>query len=120
MAGNKTGMEAMLRAMGMGEVLDAANQLAQSGAINHVIAFANAVGPIREQLNRIEAKLDAIGLAAGSSSPDGGAWSDYDWAGLDGAGRQSSTGGATSGRVSIGADDSGPIIEGVQVREVAR
>lgn len=65
----KSGMESMLRSLGLGEVLDAANELAKSGAVQKVIAFS-------EQAELINAKLDAIcsrlGIEAGSCSANGG------------------------------------------------
>ena len=72
----KSGMESMLRSLGLGDVLDAANQLAQSGAINEVIQFAQAVGPIRAQLDRIERNqirlLNHAGLTPYSDAANGG------------------------------------------------
>jgi hypothetical protein len=118
MGGGKTGMEAMLRSLGLGEVLDAANQLAQSGAINKVIEFANAVGPILDQQRRIEAKLDALAAQAGANAPDGGPWTDYDWAGAIDARGQSDAGGDASGHRLVSPVGGGPYIEDILVREV--
>ena len=112
MSGGKSGMEAMFRSLGLGEVLDAANQLAASGAIPKIIAFADSVGPIAIQLARIETKLDCLAAQSGASAPDGSAWSNYDWlAGLDGVGRQSATGSVTIGRGDIVGGGDGIVIE---------
>ena len=74
----KSGMESMLRSLGLGEVLDAANELAKSGAVQKVIVFA-------EQAETINGKLDAIcrhlGITTGPGSADGG----FDQAGAAGA-----------------------------------
>lgn len=115
MGGGKTGMEAMLRSLGLGEVLDAANQLAQSGAINKVIEFANAVGPILEQQRRIEAKLDALAFQAGANAPDGGPWTAYDWSRVGDLGGQSNAGGDASGHRLVSSLDGRPVIEGVVI-----
>lgn len=52
----KSGMESMLRSMGLGEVLDGANQLAQSGAIGKLIRFAEEAEAIRGQLAQLLAQ----------------------------------------------------------------
>ncbi|MBK8189079.1 MAG: hypothetical protein IPK79_01335 [Vampirovibrionales bacterium] len=106
-------MEAMLRSFGLGEVMDAANQLAQSGAVPKVVAFAESVGPLAVAIFRAEAKLDALAAQAGSSAPDGGPWDAYDWdAAARDAWRKSVAGSVASGRGDAGGHSNGPIIEG--------
>jgi hypothetical protein len=49
------GMEMALRGMGLGSVLDAAKQLAESGAVGKLIAFADEMEGLRDAIKRIEA-----------------------------------------------------------------
>ncbi len=51
------GIEMMLRNMGLASVLDAAKQLAESGAVHKIIAFADQAGEINERLTEIERVL---------------------------------------------------------------
>lgn len=119
MSGGKSGMEAMFRSLGLGEVLDAANQLAASGAIPKIIGFADAVGPLAAAIARVERKLDCLAAQSSTNAPDGSAWSDYDWdGGLDGVGREPSAGGAAIGRGDIGGSGGGVIIEARAIGEV--
>jgi hypothetical protein len=58
MFGNKndnsqSGMEFMLRSMGLGQVLDMAKQLAENGTFDKVLKFA-------DQMEAMQAKLEAI------------------------------------------------------------
>src|SRR5512146_3073019 len=84
------GMESMLRAMGLGQVIDAANKLAQSGALEKLVAVVEVVNELNERCKRIEAALGispnaepgsrpaisgpdpARGLASGDAANDGG------------------------------------------------
>lgn len=61
----KSGMESMLRSLGLSEVLDAANALAKSGAVQRVVVFADQVEGMNARQERIERKLDALLTAAG-------------------------------------------------------
>lgn len=118
MAEKKTasGMESMLRSMGLGEVIDAANYMAQSGVIQKVLAVANEVEQINARLGRIEA---ALGIASGSSPAhaepertpvaEPGAFAAIN--GVDG--RPS---GAFATGSNLGASRDGPVIEGELVR----
>jgi hypothetical protein len=54
------GPEMMLKALGLGPMLDAANMLATSGALPKIIEFADRLPKIIEQLDRIEAYVSAI------------------------------------------------------------
>lgn len=58
-----SGMEMMLRSMGLGEVLNAAQTLASNGTVEKIIAFADSVGELNERLARIEKALGLQPLA---------------------------------------------------------
>lgn len=60
-----TGMEMMLRSMGLGQVIDMAHELAASGSVPKIIAFADGVSDIVQRLDRIERAL-----AANAGSPE--------------------------------------------------
>jgi hypothetical protein len=64
-----TGMEIMLKSLGLGPVIEAANTLATSGAVQKIVQFADLVGPLREQLDRIERRQLALLAAAGLPDP---------------------------------------------------
>lgn len=64
MFGNTTsGLEMMLRNMGLASVLDAAKTLAESGAVQKIILFADQLEELNGRLDRIEATL---GIARGT------------------------------------------------------
>ena len=70
------GMEIMLRSMGLSQVVEAAQQLASSGAIERILKFSNEVGEINDTLRHMQRQLDAIGGAVacphcGHSEPGG-------------------------------------------------
>jgi hypothetical protein len=52
-----SGLEMMLRSLGLGEVITAAQDLAQSGAIEKIIKFADSVDELNARLSRIEIAL---------------------------------------------------------------
>lgn len=54
---NMTGLEMALRSMGLGSVLDAAKQLAESGAVLKIVKFAEQTDELTERLARIEKAL---------------------------------------------------------------
>lgn len=56
-ANNQSGLEMALRSMGLGTVLDAAKQLAGSGAVEKILAFAEQAEQMNARLARIEAAL---------------------------------------------------------------
>lgn len=58
-ASGQSGVEMMLRNMGLGSVLDAAKQLAESGAVEKIIQFADDAENIRNDLAQIK---DALGI----------------------------------------------------------
>lgn len=113
----KTGMESMLRSLGLGEVLDAANQLAQSGAVQKIIEFADTIG-------ETNAKLDAIIRHFGIAQPGTGtAVGDVEHGGLDPIGTNASINGHViePGRTGVSNSDArvsgvGAIIEGELAR----
>jgi hypothetical protein len=47
-------MEGLLKSMGLGEVIEAARKLADSGSVQKITAFADALPIIMERLERIE------------------------------------------------------------------
>jgi hypothetical protein len=82
-----TATELALKAMGLGEVIAAARELANAGTVARIIAFANAAESLAaetrglgDRLDRLEAKLNALlgletfgaGPEPGSGSPHGG------------------------------------------------
>jgi hypothetical protein len=52
-----SGMEAMLRAMGLGQIIEVANQLATSGAVEKILKFASEADELNRKLDRIERHL---------------------------------------------------------------
>lgn len=58
MAAPASGMEMMLRSMGLGEIIEAAKQLATNGTVERILQFADQVGELNERLARIERLLD--------------------------------------------------------------
>jgi len=62
MTDKPTGMEMMFRSMGLGQAIDAAKSLAESGAISKIIAFAERLEKfdleaLNERLARIEHRI---------------------------------------------------------------
>lgn len=55
-----SGAELMLKSLGLGPIMEQARALAESGAVQKVLLFAEQVEPINEQLGRIERLLTAI------------------------------------------------------------
>lgn len=49
------GMEMMLKAAGLGSVLDAARQLAESGAVSKLIVFAEEMEGLRNDIRELKA-----------------------------------------------------------------
>jgi hypothetical protein len=64
-----SGIELMLRSMGMGEAMDAAKQLATNGTIQKIIAFVDGIGEMNERLERIE-RYVAAGSYPGRGGPN--------------------------------------------------
>ena len=73
-----SGMELMLRSMGLGQVSDAAKALVSSGAVEKIVRFSEEVEQINGRLANIErllaARADpgpggAFGIAAGTGEP---------------------------------------------------
>jgi hypothetical protein len=62
---------ALLKRAGLEPVLEAANTLATSGAVQKILEFSEQVGPIRDQLDRIERRQLALFAAAGLADPCG-------------------------------------------------
>lgn len=52
-----TGLEMMLRNLGLGEVIQAAQQLASAGTIEKILKFADGVEELNARLDRIELAL---------------------------------------------------------------
>lgn len=71
MAG-KAGMESLLRSMGLGDVLDAANKIAQSGAVPKILEFADKVGPLSEKLDTVISQQTEILRRLGGSDVEPG------------------------------------------------
>lgn len=77
-----SGMEIMLRSMGLGEVLDMAKKLAEDGTLAKILAYADSAEKILAALERVEHELKRIspdhrvagepGPEPGSGSSDGG------------------------------------------------
>jgi len=62
--GAASGMEMMLRSMGLASVLDAAKALAQSGAVQKIMKFADDLEGTNEQLNERLARIEErLGLS---------------------------------------------------------
>lgn len=61
----------MLRAMGMGAALDAAKKLAESGAVEKIIEFADGLPELRARLARIERYLMPYPDASNGGPGDG-------------------------------------------------
>lgn len=55
-----SGMEIMLKSMGMGEVIEAAKALANAGTLEKILKFADEVEGINEKLAIILDKLDRL------------------------------------------------------------
>lgn len=55
-----SGMETMLRSLGMGEMLDTAKQLAHDGTFQKIIEFAEKADKMQATLDRIEDRLNAM------------------------------------------------------------
>lgn len=55
--GAQSGLEMALRSMGLGSVLDAAKHLAESGAVQKILQFADGLEEQNARLARIEAAL---------------------------------------------------------------
>lgn len=53
--GSQSGIEMALRSMGLGSVLDAAKHLADSGAVQKILHFADGLEELNERLARLEA-----------------------------------------------------------------
>ena len=116
MFAKQAGAEMMLRAAGLGGVLDAANSLASSGAINHILAFADQLPALLERLEGIEnelrelrAVIDDAG-AIGNAAHDAGASARKPRSRANGAGDPASAG----PRGSLGAPARGAETEGAQ------
>jgi len=67
--GKQSGLEMALRSMGLGSVLDAAKHLAESGAVQKILLFADGLEELNERLARLEA---AAGLEPWQRKPPGG------------------------------------------------
>lgn len=52
--GSQSGLEMALRSMGLGSVLDAAKVLAESGAVQKILQFADGLEELNERLARLE------------------------------------------------------------------
>jgi hypothetical protein len=72
------GMELMLRSMGLGEVLDVSQRLANEGTVDAILKFAKGLDQLNENLARLHGRLERIELAVcagpepGSSVTDSG------------------------------------------------
>lgn len=109
------GTEGMLRAMGLAPVLDAANKIAASGAVEKLLRFAEQADEINATLKDLRTELAALRAARGSGSAH---------AGLDDASSVGNSIGVASNGVHVGAGshggsnstasdcDAGPTIEG--------
>lgn len=65
--GGLSGIEMVLKNMGLGSVLDAARQLAESGAVEKIIQFADGLEETNARLARIE---DHLGIkSSGGIAP---------------------------------------------------
>lgn len=65
-----SGMEVMLRSMGLGDALDGVKELAQNGTLAKIVAFAERAEGIERELREIKG---AIRKLAGESGSPGGA-----------------------------------------------
>jgi hypothetical protein len=65
-SGSSGGLEMALRSMGLGTVLDAAKQLAESGAVQKIVQFADGLEETNARLARIEAALNIETPARGT------------------------------------------------------
>lgn len=54
-----SGTEAMLKSLGLGEVIEAAKMFANANTMQKIMAFADEVGEINARLKRIEDRLSA-------------------------------------------------------------
>lgn len=57
------GMEVMFKSMGLGQVIEFAQQLASSGAVDKILKFSNDVEPLSARIEKIEADVAAIKAA---------------------------------------------------------
>lgn len=70
-----TGPEALLRSLGLGEVIEAAKQFASAGTMEKIVNFADEVGAINSRLRRIEMILEqqyGSTVEPGSDASNGG------------------------------------------------
>lgn len=56
----QSGAEIMLRSLGLGEIIDVAKSMAESGVFEKIVLFAETAEEIKKQLTRVEEKLDAL------------------------------------------------------------
>lgn len=52
--GDQSGLEMAMRQMGLGSVIDAAKHLAESGAVQKILQFADGLEEMNERLARLE------------------------------------------------------------------
>lgn len=72
-----SGMEIMLRSMGLGEVLDMAKKLAEDGTLAKILAYADSAEKILAALERVEHELKRIsppGDGSGYDAPQPGTY----------------------------------------------
>jgi hypothetical protein len=62
-------MEMGLRAAGLGEALDAAKKMVEGGAIDKILAFADALPEISRRLEAIEHALRILAIRNGRALP---------------------------------------------------
>lgn len=60
-----TGMESLLKSIGLGEVLEAANKIAQSGAADKIVAFADLLPRLLKEMGEMNERLERIELQLG-------------------------------------------------------
>ena len=60
-----SGMEMMLRSMGLGDVITAAQQMSQSGTIQKIVAFADQTEVLINEQRRTQAMLAVIARHVG-------------------------------------------------------
>lgn len=66
----QSGIEMMLRRMGLASVLDAAKQLAESGAVQKIIQFADDAEELRNEIADIKRQQgEILALLAGRQDP---------------------------------------------------
>lgn len=117
----RSGTEIMLRSIGMGEILDAAKSLADSGTLAKILTFAdhaesivNLIEELNANVSAMRAELAAIGPPGpGASAADGGVIEHIDGPVL-GPGSNGDTRSEPArhdGNAPIGTDGSSPGVE---------